>query len=347
MPPPSESPEVSLADLGWDPAWQSTFETLADPLALPARIAVEEKHFYRAVATHGEQLAQIRGRMLKSGGDHPDLPTVGDWVALRSPSSGGPAVIAAVLPRRTSITRKKAGRTFTEQVLVANVDVALIVQAMDRTFNPRRIERFITLARDGRVRPVIVLNKADLLDDDDAPAPYLEHTRSIAGDCEVLVTSARTGRGLRTLRDHIPAGSTAVLLGVSGAGKSSLINRIYGERIQDTVQVRDDDDKGRHTTTWREMILLRGGGLVIDTPGIRELHLWETGTLGSIESVFPEIIALAASCRFRDCQHQREPGCAVIAASASGSLPPKRYEAYLKLRAEQNTLDRMRRPRRP
>ena len=339
--PGDVSMDVNLADLGWNDDWQRSFAAAARPGSQPGRVVIEQRHFYRVVTTAGEILAQIPGRMLKLGRDHPNLPTVGDWVVIRSGTPGSPSLIESVLPRRTRIARKTPGRAVTEQVLATNVDVAFIVQAVDRTFNLRRIERFLLLVRDGGVLPVVLLNKADVVDSVQAMARFQADVESIAGGAPVIPCSARTGRSLGQIRCHIRPDTTCVFLGVSGAGKSSLINRLHGESVQGTIEVRSDDDKGRHATTSRELFLLPKGGLVIDTPGVRELHPWEVGA--AMDEVFDDIVALGTGCRFRDCSHRNEPGCAVQAAVDSGALPRPRLESFLKLSGERETMSRQRR----
>jgi ribosome biogenesis GTPase len=320
---------MELSELGWDPAWEAAFAPFAADGFLPARAVTEDKHYYTLVCTEGPVLGQIAGKLIHRRQHNAALPKVGDWVAFRRPPASDRVSIEAILPRRSSLSRKIPGREASGQVLAANVDVALVVQALDETLNFRRIERFLVTALEGGARPVILLNKSDLHPDPDSIA---EQVRSLAGQHPVLVTSARTGRAIPRIREFIPASSTAVVLGTSGVGKSSLVNRLYGERVQPTLPVRDSDSKGRHATTTRELILLPGGGLIIDTPGLRELHLWlsETGLADS----FPDIVQIAATCRFRDCRHESEAGCAVRQHASDGRLDPDRLQSFLKLQRE-------------
>jgi len=227
------------------------------------------------------------------------------------------------------LARKLAGREVAEQVLAANLDTAMVVQSLDATFNLRRLERFLVMAHEGGARPVVVLNKADL---GEQVAERARAAVRSAGAVPVIVASARTGQGLEELRAWVRPGETVALVGTSGVGKSSLINRLYGEDIQATLEVRARDAKGRHTTTWRELIVLPSGGLVIDTPGMREFHMWVADE--GLEETFPDIAELAAGCRFRDCRHASEAPCAVKDAVASGKLDRGRYESYLKLQRE-------------
>jgi ribosome biogenesis GTPase len=292
-------------------------------------VAVEDKHAYWVLDGEREWLASVPGRMLHQASSRAELPKVGDWVALRLVAEAGKAVIERVLPRRTRLIRKTAGRDVDGQVLAANVDVAFVMAALDASFNPRRIERFLVMSREGGIRPVVVLNKADLCD---TVAEQVAVMDPVAGGAPVLAVSARTGRGLRELRSLIPAGQTAVLVGSSGVGKSSLINGLCGEEIQATVEVRESDARGRHTTTWRELIPLPGGGLVIDTPGMREFHMWLADE--GLEESFPDLEALADGCRFRRCTHTTENHCAVRQAVEQGAVSRERYTNYLKLKHE-------------
>lgn len=329
---------MDLTTLGWDAPWEAAFAAHLAAGLQPGRVVGEDKHHYRVVTAAGESLAQVAGRLLRPGQDPAGLPKVGDWVGIEPAAHGDRTRIPVVLPRRTSLARKVSGRAAGVQVLAANIDVVFVVQACDATFNPRRLERFLVMVHEGGARPVVVLNKADLADD---PDHFLAEARRVAGPVEVVGTSARTGRALPRLRAFLDAGRTAAFLGTSGVGKSSLINRLCGERLQPTLPVRADDSKGRHSTSWREMLPLPGGGLVIDTPGLREFHLWEAGE--GLEEAFPEVAGLAAGCRFRDCRHEAEPGCAVREAAATGRLPAARWESFRKLQQELAALREARR----
>ena len=320
---------MDLTTLGWNQHWQDLFTDHAAAGLAPARVVTEDKHYYTVVSDHGPHLAQIVGRLLHLRADNAQLPKVGDWVAIRRPGQTDRVSIEAVLPRKSTLDRKIAGRAGSGQVLAANIDVALVVQALDETLNLRRIERFLVMVHEGGSRPVVVLNKTDLCDDIEA---RLAEVQAVAGHHLVLAVSARTGRALPRLRELLVPGTTAVVLGTSGVGKSTLINRIYGERVQPTIPVREWDSKGRHTTTARELILLPAGGLIIDTPGLREFHLWLAD--GGLDDAFPDIAEIATRCRFRDCRHHSEGGCAVQQAVTDGSLPKARIESYQKLQME-------------
>jgi ribosome biogenesis GTPase len=320
---------MDLTTLGWNQHWQDLFTDHAAAGFAPARVVTEDKHYYTVVSDQGPHLAQIVGRLLHLRADNAQLPKVGDWVAIRRPEKTDRVSIEAVLPRKSTLDRKIAGRAGSGQVLAANIDVALVVQALDETLNLRRIERFLVMVHEGGSRPVVVLNKTDLCDDIEA---RLAEVQAVAGHHLVLAVSARTGRALPRLRELLVPGTTAVVLGTSGVGKSTLINRIYGERVQPTIPVREWDSKGRHTTTARELILLPAGGLIIDTPGLREFHLWLAD--GGLDDAFPDIAEIATRCRFRDCRHHSEGGCAVQQAVTDGSLPKARIESYQKLQTE-------------
>ncbi len=320
---------MDLTTLGWNQHWQDLFTDHASAGLAPARVVTEDKHYYTVVSDQGPHLAQIVGRLLHLRADNAQLPKVGDWVAIRRPEKTDRVSIEAVLPRKSTLDRKIAGRAGSGQVLAANIDVALVVQALDETLNLRRIERFLVMVHEGGSRPVVILNKTDLCEDIEA---RLAEVQAVAGHHLVLAVSARTGRALPRLRELLIPGTTAVVLGTSGVGKSTLINRIYGERVQPTIPVREWDSKGRHTTTARELILLPAGGLIIDTPGLREFHLWLAD--GGLDDAFPDIAEIATRCRFRDCRHHSEGGCAVQQAVADGSLPKARIESYQKLQTE-------------
>ena len=260
-----------------------------------------------------------------------DWPVVGDWVALRSDAP----VIESVLPRWTKISRKQPGRTTREQVLAANIDVLLIVTALGRDYNPRRLERYLALAKESGARPAIVLNKADLAEELNVDlSSVVRETEQLGGSARVLAVSAQSGEGLDDIVDLAAAGETAALIGSSGVGKSTILNRLLGADRQRTSPVRQDDDRGRHTTTSRELFVLPQGLLLIDMPGLRELHLWTDPE--QLDSSFAEIHRLAEHCRFRDCTHRTEPGCAVLNAT----FDPGRVANYQKLQRELEYLKR-------
>lgn len=331
---------MDLTCFGWTSDREQEFTSLRSRGWIPARVVAEDKHFFTVLSEAGELTAQVTGKLLHRCPSRAELPKVGDWVAVAPLPREEKAAIHQVLRRATWLSRKVAGRETEEQVLAANVDTVLVVQALDRSLNLRRLQRHLAMVRDGGATPVVVLNKADLCDDPAAAAATIEG--SVDG-AAVRVVSAQTGRGMKTLAGVCLAGATLAMLGPSGVGKSSLINRLLNEDLLDTAEVRESDRKGRHVTTWREMIPLPNGALVIDTPGLREAHLWLDEE--RLAEAFPEIDALALSCHFRDCRHQNEKRCAVLAALAAGSLARDRYESFIKLRNETGQLGRSRRER--
>ncbi len=322
---------MTLEDLGWNDFFAAGFADNAAEGLVPARV-VAQRGLNRVSTGEAESYADLAGRFrheLNRPGEAAGYPAVGDWVAYRPPTGEGRGLIHAVLPRRSKFSRKVAGERTEEQVVAANVDTLFLVSGLDGDFNPRRIERYLTAAWDSGAHPVVILNKLDRCDD---PERCLLEARAVSMGVPVHRVSAKTGEGCEALREYQRPGETVSLIGSSGVGKSTLINRLLGREAQRTGDVRDGDDKGRHTTTHRELLALPGGGLIIDTPGLREVQLWE-GDQG-IESTFPEIEALAESCRFGDCRHQGEPGCAVGEAVQRGELVPERLESYHKLQKE-------------
>jgi ribosome biogenesis GTPase len=330
---------LSLEALGWSPEWERSFGPFREEGLEPARVAVEDKHHYVVLTAGGGMIARVTGKLLHEV-ENPELPKVGDWVGIRLMRGEEKAVIQRVLPRRTRLSRKVAGRRLVEQVLVANVDIAFVVQALDQSFNPALLQRHIAMALDGAVKPVVVFNKTDLSGDILSKLATVER---IAGAAPVLAVSARTGRAMDSLAQLIRPGETVVFVGPSGVGKSSLINQLYGDEIQATTEIREKYSKGRHTTSWRELIVLPGGGLVIDTPGMREFHMWLAGeTRGG---AFVDIEELAVKCHFRNCSHTVEKRCAVLLAVESGALARERLDHFLKLKREQEFLDQAARHR--
>jgi ribosome biogenesis GTPase len=288
---------------------------------------------YRLLSEGGELRAEVTGRFRHSAAAKADYPGVGDWVAAELQPDQITATIHAVLPR-TSCFRRKVTRDRTEaQVVAANIDVVLVVASLDggRNFNPRRLERYLALAWDSGAMPVIVLNKIDVCPDVEA---QVAATREVAYGIPICPISATRNLGLETVREHMGVGRTATVVGPSGVGKSSIVNALAGDALLATQDNRDGDRRGRHTTTRRELIVLPATGVIIDTPGMRELQLWGDETDTSLKETFADIHDLAAACRFTDCTHRTEPGCAVQRAMEDGSLEPVRYENYTKLNRE-------------
>lgn len=325
----------SLHELGWNGHFAAAFAEHAGPGVVPGRVALEHNHVYRVITETGEQLAEATGRMKHLAQGRHELPAVGDWVALWTDESGNRAVIKAVLPRLGRFSRKSAGSWTEEQVIAANIDTVFLVSGLDGDFNPRRIERYLLLAQQSDARPVIILNKADLAEDVPDLVAMIEET---APGLPVLAISAATGKGMELLQPYLGVGQTVALLGSSGVGKSTIVNRLVGERVLPTRSVRESDSRGRHASVHRQMIALPGGGLVIDTPGMRELQLW--GVDEGLSGTFDDVDAIGEACRFRDCRHRHEPGCAVKAAVEAGTLDAARYDNFVKLQDERAELER-------
>jgi ribosome biogenesis GTPase len=314
-----------LHRLGWDDGWEAAFTEHRAAGWEPARVAVQHRGAYDLLADDGELRASAANRLARAD----ELPAVGDWVGL-DPTTN---LIEAVLPRRTTISRKEVWQATREQVLAANIDVAFLVQALPLDFNVRRLERYLAMAWESGAQPVVLLTKTDLVDD---VAPFLAEVEAVTlGSCPALAVSARTGAGLDEMLVWFKGNRTAVLLGSSGVGKSTIVNALAGEELLATQEVREDDHRGRHTTSHRELILLPTGGVVLDTPGIRELQLWDA----DLEQTFGDIEELARHCRFSDCAHDQEPGCAIRAALAEGTLPAERWDSYRKLQRELEAIE--------
>ena len=324
---------MNLREWGWDENWAAAFVPHAAEGLQPARVVRQDRGAWEIQTEAGVRSAEATGRFrlaLESG--EAELPAVGDWVAIDPRPTCDRAGIAATLPRRTGLSRQAVGRATREQVLAANVDVAFLVGALDagRGFSLARLERALALVRAGGAEAVAVLNKADLCDD---IGGRVREAQAAAPEVAVLAVSAIEGWGVEELRPWLAEGRTGVLLGPSGVGKSALVNALLGEARQETGPIREDDARGRHTTTRRELFRLPDGGLLIDTAGLREFQPWEADS--ELDAVFPEVAELAAQCRFRDCRHEGEPGCAVQQALGDGSLDARRFEHYLRLKREQ------------
>lgn len=325
------SKTINLYDIGWNPFFQNNFEELKIPGSTPARIISEFKDAFQVYCEYGELAATVSGKLRYLTGTEGQYPAVGDWAVIKPLLDEQKAVIHAILPRKSKFSRKAAGERTEEQIVSANIDTIFIVSGLDggRSFNLHRIERYLTLAWSSGATPVIVLNKADLCTDTDSA---VQEVVSIAPGVAILPVSAREKTGLDTLEAYLGKGKTAAFLGSSGVGKSALINALLGVEKQKAGEVREDDRMGRHTTTRRELIILPGGGMVIDTPGMRELQMWAGEE--DLQAAFQDIELLAKQCRFSDCSHTTESGCAVIEAINRGELDPARLENFKKLQRE-------------
>ncbi len=324
---------MELRSLGFDGHFTRAFETLARAGMTPGRVLLQYNHIYTVATENGEVRAQCAGRLRHDAQRH-ELPVTGDWVVLRGVADGF-ALIDAVLPRRSSFGRKAAGRATREQVIAANIDTAFLVVGLDNDFSPRRAERYLAAAWESGAAPVLVLNKLDLCAE---PAAPMAEIGRVAAGAPLHATSALRGDGMNALAAYCSPGKTIALLGSSGVGKSTLINRLLGDDVLPTKSVRAQDSRGRHTTTRRELLFLPGGAMVIDTPGLRELQLWDANE--GVHTTFDEVETLARDCRFRDCRHRDEPGCAVRAAVARGELDAARLANLHKLQNELAWLER-------
>jgi ribosome biogenesis GTPase / thiamine phosphate phosphatase len=327
---------LNIEQLGWNAHFERHFKPYQRQGFCAARVVRSGGGFFSLLNADGEQTATLTGQ-LRHTSSVDTLPAVGDWVVIGTPGGEEDNRIQAVLPRKTALKRAAAGnrkggadKPGVPQVLAANVDTAIIVSGLDNDYNLRRIERFLTLVHESGATPIIILNKADLCPE---TALRRAEVEALAFGTPVLVTSALHGAGLEALASHLAAGRTLVLLGSSGAGKSTLLNRMAGSAQQRTAAVSAFESKGTHTTTHRELFPLPGGALVIDTPGLRELHLWGESE-GGLEGTFPEILTIARQCRFSDCRHENEPGCAIRQALLDKKLDGARLESYLKQRSE-------------
>jgi ribosome biogenesis GTPase / thiamine phosphate phosphatase len=325
----------SLERWGWNSYFEAFWRNGDWKSAVPARVVGQQRKFWRIAGDFGEFWAEASGKLRLAADEGADWPAVGDWVVVELRGADTAAVIQEVLPRRSKFVRKLPGKRIGEQVIAANVDTALLVSALDSDFNPRRVERYLAQCWESGARPVIVLNKADACEDAREKAAEMER---VAVGAAVCVVSAKTGHGFDELEEFLRPGQTLVLLGSSGVGKSTIANRLLGQAVQEVQPVRESDSRGRHTTTSRELFVLPGGALLMDTPGLREMQLWDSED--GVAQTFADIDALAARCRFGDCRHEGEPGCAVQAALDTGTLDRARLENRRKLVREQEFLRR-------
>ena len=322
-----------LAALGWSAHFEEAFAPYAGDGFVPARVAVQHRGAYVVCAETGDLPAEPSGR-LRYEAEEAGLPVAGDWVVIRPHDDASGAIVHAVLPRRTAVSRKTAWLATEEQVLGANIDIVFLVSGLDGDLNLRRLERYLTTIWNSGAEPAIVLTKPDLADDLESA---LLSVSAVAVGVAVHVVNGLTGEGIDELRPYPDGNRTVALLGSSGVGKSTLINLLRGEDVQAVGDVRKGDRRGRHTTTTRELVRLPDGGLLLDTPGMRELKLWEGGD--GLDAAFGDIEALTTECRFNDCSHTREPGCAIKRALGDGSLDRGRWASYQKLQRELHALE--------
>jgi ribosome biogenesis GTPase len=324
-----ETAMTSLYQLGWNAYFDQHFKPFQQQGFNAGRIAVENRDNYVVLTDNQEYRAEVTGKLLFNANSSSELPKVGDWVVVSIFETEKKSIIHEVLPRQTKFSRKIAGKKTEQQILATNIDYIFIVQSCDDDFSLRRLERQQVMVYEGGTKSIVVLNKIDLCDNYEE---YVSQISRIVHDDEIVAVSAKTDLGMDRLKSCLKQGKTYAFIGSSGVGKTSLINKIIGEEIYKTNEVRDKDSKGRHTTSRRELIVIPAGGLLIDTPGLREFQLWEAED--GLDEVYSEITNLAEGCRFADCTHRQEIGCAVLDAVANGILSKDRYESYLKLSKE-------------
>ncbi|MBN1384736.1 MAG: ribosome small subunit-dependent GTPase A [Elusimicrobia bacterium] len=318
--------KVKLEDIGYSDFFKSKRESVKDNNITPARITAEHKELYILRNEASEFSAKVTGKMMFTASSREDYPAVGDWVLITIVDKDR-AVINKILPRRTVLKRKSAGGTDI-QVIAANIDVAFIIQSPDRDYSLNRFERYSALAESGRIKPAVVLNKTDLIDEEDLEFKVSE-IKDRFRNSSIYTTSTVTGKGINDLKNDIKKGVTYCFLGSSGVGKSSIINTLAGKELIKTGEISSHTNRGRHITTYRQLVILENGGLLIDNPGMREIGLLDSDT--GIKNVFSEIRELSENCRFSDCTHNHEPGCAVLKAVKSGELDKGKYRNYIKL----------------
>ena len=326
---------MNLQGLGWSQFFANSLGNQWQESYTVGRVALEHKNTYILYTEQGELSADVTGKLRYQATGRQDFPAVGDWVVISVRNGEKKATIQAILPRKSKFSRKTVGSKTQEQIIATNVDTVFLICGLDNDFNLRRIERYLILVWESGANPVIILNKADLCEDVEERQNEVE---GIAFGVPIIVLSAINNQGIEALFPYLKPGHTVALLGSSGVGKSTLTNQLIGKAVQAVQGVRKGDDRGRHTTTHRELILLPSGGLLIDTPGMREIQIWAGDD--SLDETFSDIKTLAIQCRFQDCQHEHEPGCAVQHALEDGSLDKQRFVSYQKLQKELNYLVR-------
>jgi ribosome biogenesis GTPase / thiamine phosphate phosphatase len=323
---------MTLQELGWTPELETAFAPHREKGWVPARLIRETSINFSAFLEGGEEIHCILcGRLWNAALVDSDLPSVGDWVAIEVGDDARPHVIRAQLPRRTVFSRKMPGNSSQAQVIGANIDIVTVVTDAGSDYNLRRMERYFTLIQKSGAKPVVLLNKSDLFTKAQLKQAASEIS-ALSPDASVHITSAIKGEGLKAIRSHLKPGITMCIVGSSGVGKSTLVNQLYGEEWQWVSEVNETTGKGRHTTTCRELVPLDSGGMLIDNPGMREIQMWTDEF--TLRASFEDISRLATQCRFADCSHKSDAGCAIRAAVEKGELDPTRYESFLSLETE-------------
>lgn len=326
---------TNINSLGWNEFFENHFKQYKQQGFEVGRVAIENKTNYQIITEYGEAIGEVSGKLLFVSESQSELPKVGDWVVISLFDENTKAVIHEVLPRRTKISRKGADRKTTEQVIAANIDTVFIVQALDDNFNINRLARYLVTVNQSGAKPVVILNKSDLCND---VPDKISEMKKFDTDLEIFAVSASNNSGIEKLKESINKGETIAFVGSSGVGKSTLINVLLGSDKLKTNTIRENDSRGKHTTTRRELIVLQDGGILIDTPGMRELGLWNAEN--GLSQTFSEFEEYAAQCRFADCTHTHETGCAVLQAVKDGTITQQQYNNYLKLRKELKYLER-------
>lgn len=326
---------MNLELLGWGSFFSKNFSSQFQDGYTVGRVAVEQKNTYILYTELGELSAEVSGKMRHQAFGRQDFPAVGDWVSISRIEGESRAIIQTILPRKSKFSRKTVGAVTDEQIVATNIDTVFLVSGLDKDFNKRRIERYLILVWESGANPVIVLNKADLCDEVEQRQAEVE---AIASGVPIIILSAVENKGLDRLTPYLGTGQTVALIGSSGVGKSTIMNQLVGQDIQSVQSVRLGDNRGRHTTTHRELIILPSGGLLIDTPGMREVQMW--AGVDGLQETFADIESLATLCRFRNCKHEKEPGCVVQQALLDGTLDEERLKNYQKLQQELDYLSR-------
>ena len=319
---------MDVIALGWNDFFQALFAPLQEKGYLPGRIIRQDRTGFVVMSKNDQQPAIVSGRHFRSG-LKADLPAVGDWVAIEDRPTEPQTIIQEIVPRKSKFSRKVAGENTDEQIVAANVDTIFLVTGLDGNFNLRRIERYLAVAWDSGSTPVVILNKSDLCE---TPDETIAKVEAISPGTKVFLTDAKSGKGVSQLEPYCQFGQTVAFLGSSGVGKSTLVNILLGEEKMKTNEIRQDDSMGRHTTSHRELFLAPQGGMIIDTPGMREIQMW--GDEDTLAGAFADVEEIAQQCKFRNCTHENEPGCAVLFKVGDGSLSKQRLDNYIKLGKE-------------